>query len=87
MCLCKVSVYLLGACRGQKRALDFLDLELQVVVLGTKFRSCVKASALNHQANFPAPTENSSSVFSKNKSLFKVEGEISSTHTPEVCSR
>lgn len=83
--LYKVSVCLLWACRGQKTTLDLLELELQVVVMGTKLGSSVRASALNHQNIFP--TVNPSACFSKNKTLFKVKGEISSTYTPEVCSR
>lgn len=85
--LYKVSVCLLGACRGQKTTLDLLELELQVVVMETKLGSSVRASALNHQNIFPAPTVNLSAGFSKNKTLFKVKGKISSTYTPEVCSK
>lgn len=52
VCVCKVCGS--GACRGQKRGSDHLELEVQMVVnhhegVGTETRSCGRATnTLNH---------------------------------------
>lgn len=46
----KVTVCMTGICRGQKRALDVLEQELNHLVGATA------ASALNHRATSPAPS-------------------------------